>query len=662
MSKSEVVPQWRKTTEAFEERSAGLRKVREAAGGYAAKARHQTATTVASFMDSWRRVAPAHTKFADAGSRMAARRDVALPANNTMVEHLRKRMAARLPGLSPRGREAYLSSLRGGVSKHLTDEQFDKLVAQIDTPPEPPKPAEEPPPDHWWHAGGAFGGIVQPSTRAYLADPSSFPQQMRAQEKVMRRTYAEGPRRNRERLERLAAAARPPVNATPVQRRSYDNHWQHLMQHLEGAGSAEAPEQAAQHIAKAEGEALAMRDQIQRQIKDSMRIERPRIPRMAPDVEGLEKMRDELRAAREAELQLGAFIEDLADERAVAEAYGTLLGEQPLADEMAATALTVGADLARERETARQEIVGARSMHESASAAWRQMLPSLMQTDAMMGEDVPDLQQNNEQLDREYQQAFDESEALIAMQDEAWGFGRKPDTSMAETEAAIAEFDRRIAEARAAHEPPTPSSRVPSARVPPQPPPPDDEPQPDDMFDDWTGSEQQQQGIISTILDFEGWATDYHESGVYLDGAGWSTGAGEWFPQKADAEARHLEIQAGLEAGKSRIQVTWEGSKFNDHFRPARDALDEGLITSELQVAALFSMAWQGGPNRGGPARRVMQGLRDGEDPWSIIKSAMGMKVTINGRPAEGLLNRRATELSEIFDIPKEEIRAGVKA
>ena len=124
----------------------------------------------------------------------------------------------------------------------------------------------------------------------------------------------------------------------------------------------------------------------------------------------------------------------------------------------------------------------------------------------------------------------------------------------------------------------------------------------------WTGEPIQLETILDHVGASEGWSWDYEgrvvndhlvEEGVYHDAGGWSTGYGEWFKSRGDALARSREIRRQEDAGASRLDITMQAPTFSRHFRPAKRAVDEGLVTNLQQVQGLFSLSWNAGPGFG---------------------------------------------------------------
>ena len=192
--------------------------------------------------------------------------------------------------------------------------------------------------------------------------------------------------------------------------------------------------------------------------------------------------------------------------------------------------------------------------------------------------------------------------------------------------------------------------------------------------DQWTGSPVQLETILEHVGTSEGWSWDYEgrvvnghlaEEGVYYDSGGWATGYGEWFKRRGDALTRSREIKRQEDAGASRLDITMQAPTFSRHFRPAKRAVDEGLVTNLQQVQGLFSLSWNAGPGFG---NLVVQGMRQMfnlpnpqpgrtpwmKGPWDIIKAIMAFTTNRSGTDIDRLelYNRRAGEMGDLFQIP----------
>ena len=182
----------------------------------------------------------------------------------------------------------------------------------------------------------------------------------------------------------------------------------------------------------------------------------------------------------------------------------------------------------------------------------------------------------------------------------------------------------------------------------------------------WTGSDPQFEQLVVNIAGAEGWGPDFKgrtirkhvvgADGVYLDAGGkWATGYGQTFATRAQAQEQSRKNEAGLAAGKTRAQVTQEWGEFARHYRPVERAQNEHVLTTNMQMRALFSLSWQG------PfwANMVVDSLSDGTDKWHTIEQIMIRSTNAQGSDYTNLelYERRAGELADIFGVTKDEIK-----
>ena len=141
---------------------------------------------------------------------------------------------------------------------------------------------------------------------------------------------------------------------------------------------------------------------------------------------------------------------------------------------------------------------------------------------------------------------------------------------------------------------------------------------------------------------------------------GWSVGHGMHFRKKDAADSYAEQLNERIRGGEDIMQVLVDNPFLDRHWKPVQNALDGDLLKNRRQVAGAIAMVWQSGV--AGAFTYVSEYFQGERTMWSAIRNALRTKTTIGGAyDTLALLHRRARELSLIFDMPPEEIEAGMK-